>query len=468
MSAAPETCTSEKCAAAHTSEDQPRTPADPLPQRKAPEPVPDDAFSKVIDQEGYHSLKYDTRLTMYRHEDTLPLWIADCDWEVPPPVQRAMLARMQHAIYGYTNCFTNEYYDSIRGWFYEHHGWDLPRGVFTYAPGVLHSIVFALEAFTREGEGVIIQRPVYPPFTAIIGANKRRVVNNPLVYDPETRKYHMDFDDLEAKASDPNTKMMILCSPHNPVGRIWTLPELRRVGEICQKHGLILICDEIHCDTAFPKRMAARKAEMGPEEGRHHPFHTVDPAFKKFSIICTSGSKTFNIAGLYCSFAIIDDDCLRLRMYESAYNRHFMQKPCMLSAIALQEAYSGSCDAWYAKMLEHIEANFEFTKEFCAKRLPKVVVAESEGTYLAWLDFRAYGLPRQKVNDLLCEARVGLQDGFCFGAEGDGWQRLCLGTTRAIRAQALTQIAEVFENAGLEQKPAETGEGADDEAARVR
>lgn len=428
-------------------------PAEPLPVRKEPEPVAPDAFSRVIDQEGNHSLKYDTRVSMYKHEDTLPLWIADCDWPVPAPVQRAIQSRVAHPIYGYTNCFTPEYYDSIRGWFHTHHNWDLRRGVFTYAPGVLHSIVFALEAFTSEGDGVIIQRPVYPPFTSIIGANKRVVVNNPLVYDPETRKYHMDFDDLEAKAADPKTKMMILCSPHNPVGRIWTLPELRRVGEICQKHNLILICDEIHCDTAFPGRMAARRAEMGPEEGRHHPFHTVDPAFKKFSIICSSGSKTFNIAGLYCSFAVIDDDCLRLRMYEYAYNRHFMQKPCMLSSLALQEAYSGSCDAWYAEMLKHIESNFEFTKEFCARRLKKVVLAESEGTYLAWMDFRGYGLTREALNKVIYAARVGLQDGWCFGAEGEGWQRLCLGTTRALLTEALTRIADQFVAEGLEPRP---------------
>jgi cystathionine beta-lyase len=355
----------------------------------------------------------------------LPLWVADMDFPSPQPVIDTLIERARHGLYGYTG--RSRAYDSaVCGWLGRRHGWEIDPRWLTNTPGVVTALFTAVQAFTEPGEKVLIQPPVYHPFTYAIERNDRIPVHAPLLY--EDGRYRMDFDRIEALAADPEVKPTILCSPHNPVGRVWTREELRRFGEICLAHGLVIVADEVFGDLVYPGHV-------------HTTFAKADPRFEQHAIVCSSPSKTFNLPGLKTSNIIIPDDGLRKR-----FNRRLERNGVMgmnaFGSAAVQAAYREGED-WLAQVLEYVAANYRYLHGFLAEHLPAVRVVETEGTYLVWVDFRPLGVGTQFCRDrLMDEARVYLDDGALFGPEGEGIARFNIACLRAILAEALERIVE--------------------------
>jgi cystathionine beta-lyase len=298
----------------------------------------------------------------------------------------------------------------------------------TKTPGIVYALAMAVQAYTEKGEGVLIQQPVYYPFSEVINDNGRKLVNSPLVQD-ENGRYHIDYDDFENKIISENVKLFILCSPHNPVGRVWTVEELNKLGEICLKHNVVVISDEIHADFVF--------------EGTHHVFSTVNEAFRDISVICTSPSKTFNVAGLQVSNIIIENTDLR-RRFRKQVNKSGYSQVGLPGLVACEAAYKNG-DEWLDAVLAYIKANAEYTRKFVEERLPKVKMSWLEGTYLVWLDFKAYGLDDRELNRrMLYDAGLWLDGGSIFGKDGEGFQRINIACPRETLKTALERIEKYF------------------------
>lgn len=384
-------------------------------------------FDKKISRQATGSVKWDALGKVFGSEEVLPLWVADMDFPSPDAVIAKVQQRASHPIYGY-NTQEVSLYQSITDWVKRRHGWEIEKEWILFAPGVVPSIIFSILALSEPGDGVIIQPPVYPPFFASIKDNDREVVENPLVF--QGGRYEIDFEDLENKLSNPNNKLLLLCSPHNPVGRVWSLEELKKIYELCQKYEVDVLSDEIHNDLVFSGHT-------------HRVFAAIGTTVCKQSVTFMAASKTFNVAGLNFSFIIVP--CKRRRaLIQEQMNRLHLNRNNLFGVLATEAAYQEG-DAWLEALLSYLEKNADTVVEFVQTRLRGVKVTKPEGTYLAWLDFRAYFTDAKELEHFLVYiAKVGLNPGINFGVQGKGFARINLGTQRSVLLQALERIEKAL------------------------
>lgn len=388
-------------------------------------------FDRVIDCSKTNSLKWNKHSLKehFKADDILPFWVADMDFQCPQPVIDAVKKRVAQEIYGYSWHKTPSYLNAVANWMRRRHNWEIETDWITYSPGIVPATCMLIQTFSDVGEKVIIQPPVYYPFFTAIENNGRKLLNNQLHY--ENKKYTIDFEDFEEKAKDPLTKMFILCSPHNPVGRVWTEKELRRLGDICLENDILIVSDEIHHDLIL----------LGY---KHTLFSTISEEFEKNTIMCTSPSKTFNIAGLQISNIIIPDEKMRESFTNTILNRNGLMIPNAFGIVALIAAYNDGED-WLSQVLEYIEANFKFLKEFVNENLPDVDFIDPEGTYLAWLDFNKLGMDGQNLREfMLKQAKVALDDGKIFGPGGKGFERINVACPRSLLKECMIRIANAL------------------------
>lgn len=384
-------------------------------------------FDRMIDRTGSscekHSFLAENGLT----EDTLAMWVADMDFETAPEVKARIEEIAAHGIYGYTGK-KDGYYQAVIGWFGKRFGWKIEKKWILTTPGVVFALALAVRAYTKEGDAVLIQRPVYYPFSNVILRNNRKLINNPLIL--KDGRYVMDYKDMERKISDNQVKVFLLCSPHNPVSRVWTREELVKAAEICKKHDVILVVDEIHCDFIM-------------KGYRHTAFGTLGEEYADRAVICTAPSKTFNLAGLQLSNIIIKNPGLR-KKYIVELNKTAYYGANVFGQMACQAAYE-SGGAWLEELLIYLKGNADFVQNYIAQYLPKVHLIEPEGTYLLWLDFRDYGYDSKTLQDkMLHGAKLWLDEGVMFGEEGAGFMRINIASPRSVVADAMGRIRQAF------------------------
>ena len=386
-------------------------------------------FDRPIDRTREISIKWSPQLRrqMFGADDVIPMGIADMDFETAPAVAQAIRRRAEHGTYGYAYP-SPDYLQACVDWQKRRNGWDIRPDWVLYTPGVNMALVCGIELYTQPGDRVIVQSPVYYPYYDYIRRTGREIAFAPLV--EREGRYEMDFGALERLARDPRTKFMILCSPHNPVGRCWTREELERVGRICLEHGVMLAVDEIHGDLIL--------------DGQFVAYGTLEEELVQRCIICTSPSKTFNLAGLLVSDIIIPNDQIRAAFQEKLAPYYLW--PGNFGAAAQIAAYDQGED-WLEQLLVYLRGNAQNIGEFIAQRMPRVKYRPPEATYLAWLDFRDYGMDQAQLWDFMChKARVATDDGAKFGpnGEGDGFQRLNFACPRQQLTQALERIAQAL------------------------
>jgi cysteine-S-conjugate beta-lyase len=374
-------------------------------------------------QEGEDPLGWQHTDRCFGEDRTLPMWVADMDFVCPRPVVEALVARAAHGIYGYTTA-TGSYYAAVVNWIRRRHGWEIAPEWICTTPGVVPALNMLVGAFVRPGEKVLIQPPVYYPFYSAVENNGAELVTNPLLY--EDGRYRMDYAGLEAVTRDPQVVMAILCSPHNPVGRVWTREELVRFGEICFANDVLVVSDEIHGDLMLNGRPFI-------------PFASIGGDFAQRSIVCTAPSKTFNLAGLHASNIVIPDTDLRCR-FAATLRKNGLFGVSAFGVVAAQAAYDQG-EEWLDQVLEYIAGNLAVLEEFVARHIPEITVIPPEGTYLVWLDCRRLGLEKWALKRLMLqEARVYLDEGFIFGPEGEGFERINIACPRSVLMEALQRI----------------------------
>jgi cystathionine beta-lyase len=379
-------------------------------------------------QEGQDLGHFEHTDKFYGENRVLPMWVADMDFACPQPVVEALVARAQHGIYGYTTP-SDAYYDAVASWMQRRQGWEVPREWMCITPGVVPALNMLVRTFVAPGEKTLIQPPVYHPFFHAIENNQAELAANPLIY--ENGRYRMDYADLESKAKDPAVKMAILCSPHNPVGRVWTRDELLRFGETCLANDVLVVSDEIHADLIFKGHSFT-------------PFAGISEEFAQHTVVCTAASKTFNLAGLHTSNIIIPNAGLRAR-FKKTLKSNGLGGIGPFGLVALEAAYNYG-DEWLDQALDYMEGNLDYLEDYVAQHIPRISLVRPEGTYLAWLDCRALGLDKWALKRLMLEeARVFLDDGFIFGPEGEGFQRINVACPRSILIEALERIKEAVD-----------------------
>ena len=386
-------------------------------------------FDQIINRRNTRCLKYDFAARRGYPEDILPLWVADMDFKTSSYVEDTLSELVRHNIYGYSNTQPGDgFFEAVSGWMERHHGWKVDPLWHVKSPGVCFAIASAIRALTEPGDSVIIQQPVYYPFSSLIRHNGRKVVSSDLVRDSEGH-YSMDYDDFEQKVIRHDVKLFILCNPHNPVGRVWTKEELQRIGRICAAHGVIVFSDEIHFDFVW--------------EGEHNVFQEIDPAFREFTVTATSPSKTFNLAGLQQSNIFIPNISLKRRFTEEI-NRTGYDEPTIFGIAAAQAVYENG-DTWYESMKAYVEKNICFADEFVREHLPGVSMKKPEGTYLIWLDFSGTGMTTAELDDMIIQkAKLWLDSGAIFGKAGEGFQRINTACPQSILREALERLEDVL------------------------
>jgi len=385
-------------------------------------------FDTIIDRSGTSSSKWDRRKEDVEEPDVLPMWVADMDFVSPPSVVEALRQRVEHGIYGYTER-TDSYYEALTSWMKRRFGWDIQKEWIVYTPGVVVALNLIIQAFTQPGDKVIIQQPVYHPFSYAILNNRRRLVNNQLRI--EKGRYVMDFDQLKGSI-DRSTKLLILCSPHNPVGRVWTKEELLQLAAICLENDIILVSDEIHGDLILDGNI-------------HTPTATLSAEIADITITCTAPTKTFNIAGLGVANTIISNADLYDRFHAVVSNTG-LEMTNVFAKVASEAAYNHG-EGWLSHLLIYLQRNYKFLISFLKTHIPRVNVFPLEGTYLAWLDFRELGLKDKELRRLLIhEARVWLDEGTKFGSGGEGFQRMNIGCPRKLLEEGLERIVSAIDN----------------------
>lgn len=378
-------------------------------------------FDKQISRRGTDSYKWDGEA----NKDVLPLWVADMDFHTAPSIVDALHRRVEHGIFGYTRV-PDSYYESIVNWFTHRHGWTINREWIIYTSGVVPAISAVLKALTMPGDKVLVQTPVYNCFFTSIRNNGCEIVSSPLVFTGNT--YTIDYEDLEHKATDPKVKVMLLCNPHNPAGRVWRQEELVRIGEICIRNGIIVISDEIHCEMVFPGY-------------RYTPFASISEDFLRKSVTCVSPSKAFNIAGLQIA-NIVCADSQRLARIDRAINDNEVCDVNPFGVIAIQAAYNDG-EEWLNQLTEYLYANYLYMREFCREHLPEFPITILEGTYLVWMDCRKIGMPSDKIEKLLVDkAKLRLNAGTMYGTDGDGFMRWNIACPRVTLADGLKRFAD--------------------------
>lgn len=380
-------------------------------------------FDTVVDRRNTYSLKYDFAKERNMPEDLLPLWVADMDFKTSSYIQDAVIRQAEHGIFGYSEV-KEEYFDVLKKWMSSHHGWNVEETWLMKTPGVVFALAMTVKAFTNEGDSVLIQQPVYYPFTEVIVDNGRKVVSNTL-YQDENGKYQIDFDDFEDKIVNEKVKLFFLCNPHNPVGRVWSREELERLGDICCKHQVIVVSDEIHADFVF--------------RGKHQVLANLKKEYQEFVITATAPSKTFNIAGLQLSNIFIPNQELKKAFRKQVDAAGYSQLNVM-GLVAAKAAYEHG-EEWYRAMFDYVKDNIAYTKQFIEERMPKVKLVDNEGTYLLWLDFRELGLSQNELEDLIIgKAKLWLDSGRIFGTAGKGFQRINVACPRKTLTEALTRL----------------------------
>ena len=382
-------------------------------------------FDQVVDRRNTRSIKYDFASEFGYPKDVLPLWVADMDFKTSSFVEEALVSLTGHNLYGYSNVKPGDgYLEAVHGWMKRRHRWEVEPEWQLRTPGVCFAIAAAIRSLTKPGEAVLIQQPVYYPFSSLIEKNGRQKVSSDLILDSDG-SYRMDFDDLERKIIEHNIRLFILCSPHNPVGRVWTKEELRRIGQICSAHGVTVFSDEIHFDFIW--------------EGEHTVFQEVDPAFRDFTVTATSPSKTFNLAGLQLANIFAPNPDLRKSLKEEI-ERTGYDEPNIFGITAAQAAYEHG-DVWYEAMTAYVSENIRFADAFVRERLPGVQMRRPEGTYLIWMDFRGTGLTVSQLDELIIHrAGLWLDSGAIFGAPGEGFQRVNVACPRSTLREALERL----------------------------
>jgi cystathionine beta-lyase len=385
-------------------------------------------FNEIIDRKNTNSLKYDFAVERGKPSDVVPFWVADMDFRVPQQISDALVTRAQHGIFGYTQ-YKADYTDILKNWFKKRFDWSIDKKWLVITPGVVFAISTAITALTSEGDAVLIQRPVYYPFSETIHKNNRKIVNNPLVYKDGV--YSIDFNDFEQKIIQENVKLFILCNPHNPVGRVWTKQELIRIGDICTKYGVIVVSDEIHADFIHKNH-------------EHTVFASISEKYADITITCTSPSKSFNLAGLQISNIFISNDKIR-HSFKKRLSQIGFDEPNTFGLIASHSAYSLG-EQWLDELKIYIQNNINLAKEFIINAMPKVKVVDTEGTYLLWLDFSGYGLNGHELDEIIInKAGLWLDGGTMFGPEGEGFQRINAACPWVVLEEGLKKLAVAFD-----------------------
>lgn len=382
-------------------------------------------FDEIIDRSGSGDLKHEALLPRWGRNDLLPLWVADMDFATPDFVVDALKARLSHPIFGYT-IEPADYRPTIIDWNESHHGWKIKPEWISFIPGIVKGIGFVVNVFTKPGEKVIIQPPVYHPFRMTPEDNGREVVFNPLRLR-EDGYYDMDFDNL-SEVCDDKCRVLILSNPHNPAGVCWSKETLQRLADFCYEHNVIVISDEIHSDMAL----------FG---NRHVPFASVSERAADISITFAAPTKTFNMAGIVSSYAVISNDDLRQRFY-GWLKANELDEPTIFAPIATIAAYQKG-EEWRKQMLAYVEDNVRFVEDYCRERISGVRPLRPQASFLVWLNCRGLGLNHDKLLELFIDkAHLALNDGEMFGPGGEGFMRLNVGTPRSVLRQALEQLAE--------------------------
>lgn len=384
-------------------------------------------FDQLIDRRGTSCLKYDFAALRGLPEDVLPFWVADMDFQTPEPVRKELMRRVAHGIFGYTD-IKEDYCETLAAWLKKRHDFEPDMGKLVLTPGVVFAICTAIRAFTEKGDAVLICPPVYYPFSSAVKSNGRTLVESPLV--EKNGHYEIDFEDFEQKIVRNNVKLFLLCSPHNPVGRVWTREELSRIADICLEHRVTVLADEIHHDFVYPGH-------------KHTVFATLSPETDNIAVTCVSPSKTFNMAGLQISHVFIKNDNLRRRFSQELFNAGYSQ-PNALGIFAAKAAY-GFGEAWLTELLAYLRENVQRTGAFLQRKLPKVRLIEPEGTYLLWLDFSAYGLSDEEMDDIIIhKGKLWLDSGHIFGTGGGGFQRINIACPWSVLEEGLSRLVDCF------------------------
>ena len=394
-------------------------------------------FDTIHDRRHSNSIKWDfvekgsiiRSRQLETEADLLPMWLSDMDFASPPPIVEALVNRAQHAIFGYT-LPTDAYYEAIINWTQRRTGWQIQRDWIITNHGVMPAMNMAIQTFTKPGDQVIVQTPVFHPFAQSIINNGRVVIHNPLSYT--AGRYGMDFDDLALKLANPEAKMILLCSPHNPVGRVWSYEELYRLGQLCQVHDVLIVCDEIHGDLTY-------------SWATFTTFGMVDEAFNGRLILCTGPSKAFNMPGLKTSLTIIPNRALREPFLMTMRNLNELFSMNIFGTLALQTAYEQG-EVWLEQLMAYLEANLQYMQDFVGQYCPQLRVVWPEALYLIWLDCRALGLDPAALQQLFYEgAGVYLEQGITYGQEGTGFVRINIACPRATLEMALNRIHHALE-----------------------
>lgn len=375
-------------------------------------------FDKTIDRRATNSYKWDSA-----PEGVLPMWVADMDFRTAPAIIDALQKLVVHGIFGYTRV-PDAYYDAVTSWFSRRHGWDIDREWIIYTSGVVPAVSAVIKALTVPGDKVIVQTPVYNCFFSSIRNNGCEIVSNPLRRTADT--YEMDFDALERCAADPRAKVMLLCNPHNPAGRVWTPDELTRLGNICLRNGVTVVADEIHCELVY-------------QGFKYTPFASLSDAFLHRSVTCVSPSKAFNIAGLQIANIVAFDNDLRSRI-DKAININEVCDVNPFGVAATIAAYNEG-EEWLNQLVDYLHGNYEAMAEFCRRELPEFPITRLEGTYLVWMDCSSLGMPSDALEHaLLDDARLWLNAGTMYGAEGEGYMRWNIACPRSVMLDGLNRF----------------------------
>lgn len=389
-------------------------------------------FDKHIDRRGSGSVKWDGLEERYGSSDLSAMWVADMDFEVCPAIIDALRRRLDHPVLGYA-LTPESYWESIIDWLDRRHGFKVSREELTFTPGVVKGLALAVNFFSREGDKIVIQQPVYHPFRMVIEGNKRIVVNNPLIDRGD--HYEMNLKGLRETVEREKPRMMVLCNPHNPIGIQWDKETLAEVGRIACEHGMVVVSDEIHGDLMLNGR-------------RHLPMASVSDDTAAVTVTLGAPSKTFNIPGMVSSWIVVKNPALREPFYHWLETNEFNEAP--LPAIIAAEAAYRNGEDWLGELLEYIEGNVEAVDSYCRERIPKVKAYRPQASFLVWLDCRQLGMSHEQLNDLFVNgAGLALNDGAMFGDEGKGFMRLNIASPRAEVIKAMERIEKAINNHGL-------------------
>lgn len=384
-------------------------------------------FDRIVERRGTNCLKYDFASERGKGEDVLPLWVADMDFQTAPEILEQLKHAVEHGIYGYSEP-KDGYFRAVQHWYDEHFGWHVEKSWLVKTPGVVFALAMAIKAFTKEGDAVLLQQPMYYPFSEVIRDNDRVLINSPLQL--VEGHYEIDFEDLEEKIQDNGVKLFLLCSPHNPVGRVWQEWELRKLGDICLRHGVLVVSDEIHSDFTYEGHV-------------HHVFANLSPEISDITVTCTAPSKTFNLAGLQVSNIFISNEKLR-KQFKKAVDAAGYSQLNLMGLVACQTAYEKG-EPWFKALKAYLAENLEFVRVYLKEHLPQISLVEPEGTYLIWLDFRRLGLTESQREDLIVnKAHLWLDSGAMFGPDGEGFERINIACPRAVLQKALEQLEKAL------------------------